>query len=297
MKVSETHSAPQEQDAPGAIADFAYDRMTVERFRQAFPGARWSDERKSWFVPGKTAARRIARWLAREAERVSIHADSKGRDAFTFDPISSPYLEVAQDLRIRTPYSRTVLKELREIPWARWDDELRAWRVPFRSYEELRQHWPKIEQAAQQAEPEARQRRRAEESISEAGRAAHSRAAERRRHRYPVLAVDLPPVGRAVATEQYGVVVFAEVSGELVEPSELSAVYPHVRAGLDYVWGAWRSATLAELIETWPARHAAGSSEYSRGWWQPTLVELRVARRNARSIERRKPTRDLTLEK
>lgn len=58
---------PQKQEASGAEARFSFDRMAVERFQQAFPRARWSDERKSWFVPGTTAARRIDRWLAQEA--------------------------------------------------------------------------------------------------------------------------------------------------------------------------------------------------------------------------------------
>jgi len=57
-------SVPQKQHAPGAEARFSFDRMTVERFRHAFPRARWSEERKSWFVPGKMANRRIDRWLA-----------------------------------------------------------------------------------------------------------------------------------------------------------------------------------------------------------------------------------------
>lgn len=91
---------PQEPQTPGAEARFPFDRMAVERFRQAFPRARWSDERKSWFVPGKTATGRIDRWLAKEAAMLAIHGDSKGRDAFAFDPISSPYLEVSDDLRI-----------------------------------------------------------------------------------------------------------------------------------------------------------------------------------------------------
>jgi hypothetical protein len=30
--------------APGATAAFPYDRMTVERFREAFPQARWRDD-------------------------------------------------------------------------------------------------------------------------------------------------------------------------------------------------------------------------------------------------------------
>lgn len=102
-------------------------------------------------------------------------------------------------------------------------------------------------------------------------------------------------MGRAVATEQYGVVVFTDVPGELVEPSVVTAFYPHaMRADVDYVWGTWRSATLTELIRTWPARREAGPMEHSRGWWQPTLTELRVARRNARTIERRRRNRDLS---
>jgi hypothetical protein len=294
IEKSDARPVPQKQDASGAEARFSFDRMAVERFRQVFPRARWSDERMSWFVPGKTAARRIDRWLAQEAEMLGFHGDSKGRDAFAFDPILSPYLEVADELRVRTPYSKTVLEELRAVPWASWDDELRAWRVPFRSYEELRRRWPRIEKAAHHAEPEERTRRRAAARDTEAYKAAQLRNAERRRHRYPLPAEDLPPLGRGVATEQYGIVVFTEVSGELVELLDLTDLYPNaMRANVDYVWGRWRSATLPELVRTWPARCAPGPNERSRGWWQPTLNELRAARRNARSIERRKRSRDL----
>ncbi|MER9300212.1 hypothetical protein NKI38_27535 [Mesorhizobium sp. M0621] len=284
--------ASHNQDAIGAEAGFSYDRMAVERFQQAFPRARWSDERKSWFVPGKTAARRIDRWLEQEAALRTPHDDSKGRDAFAFDPISSQYLEIADDLRIRTPYSRTVLEELRAVPWASWDDELRAWRVPFRSYEALRRRWPNIEQAAQHAEPDERKRRLADTRNTEAHRAAQQRAGERRRHRYPLPVQDLPTLGHAVATVQYGIVVFSEISGELVELSDAATFYPHaIPESGDFVWGKWRSATLAELVSTWPARSAAGPTERFRGWWRPTLAELRLARRNARSKERRKRRR------
>lgn len=281
--------APQKQDAIGAEARFEYDRMAVERFRQAFPRARWNDERKSWFVPGKTAAQRIDRWLAQEAALRVPHDDSKGRDAFAFEPISSQYLDIADDLRVRTPYSRTVLEELRAVPWASWDDELRAWRVPFRSYEALRARWPSIERAARHAEPEERKRRLAAARSTDAYRAAQQRLGERRRHRYPLPAQDLPTLGRAVATEQYGIVVFTEFSGELVELSDAVAFYPHaLPASGDFVWGKWRSATLAELVSTWPTRLAAGPAERLRGWWRPTLAELRVARRKARSREHRR---------
>lgn len=287
MKKSDAPGAPQ--PAPGAEARFPYDRAAVERFRQAFPRARWSDERRSWFVPGKTAARRVQRWMAQEADLRVAYDDSKGRDAFAFDPLSSRYLEVADDLRIRTPYSRTVLEKLRAVPWASWDDELRAWRVPFRSYEELRRHWPSIERAAGRAEPDERKRRREASKDSEEYKAARLRYAERRRRRYPLPADDLPRLGLTVATEQYGIVVFTDISGELVDASELAAFYPHlIEADVDHVWGRWRPATLAELIRTWPARRAAELAERQRGWWQPTLPELRIARQKARRLARRR---------
>lgn len=222
----------------------------------------------------------------------ALHGDSKGRDAFAFDPISSSYLEVSNDLRVRTPYSKTVLEELRAIPWASWDDELRAWRVPFRSFEELRRRWPNIEKAARHAEPEERKRRREAARDTEAYKASKMQNAERRRHRYPLPAEDLPPLARPVATAQYGIVVFNEVSGELAEPSLAS--YPNaMRKDIDYVWGRWRSARLAELVRTWPARNPPEANERLRGWWQPTLAELRVARRHARSLERKMLSRKL----
>src|SRR5437763_7907773 len=133
---------------PGAVAAFAYDRAMVERFRAAFPRARWREDERCWFVRGVRAARRLERWLAAEADAGETHGDARGRDAFAFDPIDSPYLEAADDLRIRTPFSRTVVEQLRQVPWSHWDDELRVWHVPFRSFEELRRRWPAIEAAA-----------------------------------------------------------------------------------------------------------------------------------------------------
>ncbi|WP_352841240.1 hypothetical protein [Mesorhizobium sp. M0933] len=281
---SDTGPAPQKEEASGAEARFSFDRMAVERFRQAFPLARWSDERRSWFVPGKTAARRIDRWLAQEAALRAPHDDSKGRDAFAFDPISSQYLEIADDLRIRTPYLRAVLEELRAVPWASWDDELRAWRVQFRSYEELRRRWPSIEKAAQQAEPEERKGQRAAARNTESYRAAQKRAAERRRHRYPLPVQDLPTLGRAVATEQYGTVVFTEISGELVELSDAAAFYSHgLPANGDFVWGRWRSATLAELVSTWPARLSAEPTNASAAGGAQRLPNLELPSKSPES--------------
>jgi hypothetical protein len=275
----------------GATAAFPYDRMTVERFRSAFPGARWRDDLRAWFVPGTTAERRLNRWLGREMSGVLAYADERGRDAFTFEPIDSRYLEVADDLRIRTPYSKTVMEELRAVPWAWWDGDLKAWRVPFRSWEDLRRHWPTIEAAAQRNEPAERQKRqRARKGTPEQQEAA-ARAAERRRHRYPVPDEPLPPLDQVVMTH-LGAVLFTDITGELVEDTLAMRFYPDVStAGATPIWATWRRPTHDELVKAWPARWAADIRDLARGWWQPTIEELRIERRKAASAERALETR------
>lgn len=278
---------PVDGDKPGVQARFPYDRAMVERFMKAFPRARWREAEAAWFIPGTTAERRLTRWLAREMPPGGDHGDAKGRDAYAFDPIASPYLEVADDLRVRTPYSRTVIDQMRAIPWSWWDAEARAWRVPFRSYDELWRRWPEIEEAARRNEPEERRRRREAEWDPERQRHAAALAAERRRHRYPVAAGDLPPLDRPVMTERFGMLVFVEIAGEVVDPAEAAPFYPHLGlAPIDHVWAAWRRPALDELIGVWPARAEAGDAERARGWWRPTRAELRQGRREARIRER-----------
>ncbi|MGR9211136.1 hypothetical protein ACU8KG_08095 [Rhizobium leguminosarum] len=277
--------APSGEDGakPGADISFPYDRMTVEQFRRRFPRARWSDARQAWFVPGRTASRRIGRWLAEIESEADAHADAKGRDAFAFDPIDSPYLELGKaGFRIRTPYSKTVVDELREVPFSRWDGDLRIWRVPFRSYEELRRRWPEIEAAARRNEPEERRRRAEERKGTEQEMRNKLRSAERKRHRYPLQSNDLPPIGRPVVTA-YGIVVFSEISGELVDPGVVADFYPGVTE--DHVWGYWRVPTLEELIRTWPAKMLPVQNA---AWWLPTIEELRPTRCTARSRAARK---------
>jgi hypothetical protein len=262
---------------PGADVSFPYDRMTVEQFRVRFPRARWSDSRKAWFVPGRTASRRIGRWLAELEAEADAHADAKGRDAFDFDPIEIHYLELGKaGFRIRTPYSKTVVDELREIRFARWDGDQKIWHVPFRSYEELRSRWPAIEAAARRNEPEARKRRAEERKGSENETRSKLRSVERKKRRYPLASDDLPPVGSPVAIS-YGIAVFTEITGELVDPEMAAEFYPGVTE--DHVWGLWRAPTLEELIRTWSSKVShAGHAE----WWLPTIEELRQARRAAR---------------
>jgi hypothetical protein len=224
--------------APGATAAFPYDRMSVERFREAFPRARWRD-----------------------------------------------------DLMVRTPYSRTVIAELRAVPWARWDPVSKAWRVPFRSFEELRRRWPAIEDAARHAEPEERRKRAESRKASPEHEDRCAEAAECRRHRYPVPEDASPPLNRVLMTHA-GPVVFEVVTGELVEPMIAARPYPGVTTGsAALIWAGWRRPSHAELVQTWPARTTPGPADLARGWWQPTIEVLWEERRRTASLERAQVTR------
>ncbi|ASP56383.1 hypothetical protein RWA02_22065 (plasmid) [Sinorhizobium meliloti] len=276
----------------GATTELPHDRVTVARFREAFPRARWSDRLNAWFVPGRTAQKRISRWLAEVEAEADAFADEKGRDAFEFDPIESRYLKAAPaSFEIRTPYSRTVVNEIREIPYARWDVDRRLWTVPYRSFDELRRRWPAIEAAAERSEPEARKARREAIRGTEKDEALRARTRERRCKRYPVPADDRPPLTRAIGTH-VGVVFFIGTDGELVDPATMSAFYFPMNEGGEYVWAAWRPGALEELVTTWPARTPPGQDELDRGWWIPTLEELRNARRDAKSRRRARQRRD-----
>jgi hypothetical protein len=220
-----------------------------------------------------------------EAE-ADAFADEKGRDAFAFEPIESRYLEAAPSgLQIRTPYSRTVVTEIREIPFARWDADRRLWTVPYRSLDDLRRRWPAIEAAAERNEPDVRKALREALKGTEEEQAAKARASERRRKRYPVPVDDVPPFERAIGTHA-GVVIFTDTQGELADPEIVTAFYFQPPSNGEYVWAAWRQGSLEELVTTWPARTPPGAREVARGWWVPDLDELRVARQKARSKRR-----------
>lgn len=276
---------------PGATAAFPYDRTTVERFREAFPRARWRDDLGTWFVPGKSAERRLNSWSSREWSGVLTHADERGRDAYTFEPLASTYLEIADELVVRTPYSRDVVAELRQVPWARWDPASKAWRVPFRSFEELRRRWPGIETAARRAEPEERRKRADSRRASPEHADRLAETAERRRKRYPVPEDALPPLGQVLMTHA-GCFVLEAVTGEIVDDTVAARFYPGVAADTGtLVWATRRRPTHDELIRAWPARAAPSRAELVRGWWQPTIEPLREERRKAASLVRARATR------
>lgn len=276
-----------DNDKNSETVSFTFDRLTVARFRKTFPNARWSDELQAWKVPGTTARRRIDRWLAGERDRRDPYDQERGRDAYDFEPILSPYIEVAETgFRIWTPYSKTVVDQLRQIPFARWSGEEKAWEVPYSSYEDLRDRWEAVEVAAKRAEPDERRKRAIARKGTEDEAKVKRRESERRKKRLPVSSDDLPPVGRPVATTSYGIVIITEVTGELVDPNEVNEHHPDATDG--HVWAGWRAATLEELVHSWPARKDPDAGQRSRGWWQPALDELRAARVSAKSSERRR---------
>ncbi|NWJ27613.1 hypothetical protein [Rhizobium sp. RM] len=281
-----------ENETPmGATMDLPHDRITVERFREAFPRARWSETRKAWFVPGRTAQRRIGRWLAQIEAEADAFAHDKGRDAFAFDPIESRYLEAGTAaLLIRTPYSKTLVSEIREIRDARWDADRLVWAVPYRSYEDLRSRWSMIEAIAARSEPTARKQRRDAIRGTDEEEVAKARIRERRRKRYPVPSNQLPPFDRAISTA-VGIVVFTALDGELADAETVESFYFPVTAGCDYLWVSWRAGILEELATTWPAKSGPPAEDRLRGWWLPTLEELRTARREARSREKSRQRR------
>lgn len=285
-----------DEESPGAIVSFPFDAAVTARFREAFPRARWSDQVSAWRLPGTTAMLRAARWLDRELPKAFTLADQRGRDAFAFEPIVSPYLEAADEMVVRTPYSRTVIEELRAVPWAWWNGADKAWHVPFRSIDELRRRWPAIEAAAERSEPEARRQRREAAKSAPEYKGMKATEAERRRRRYPVSASELPPPDRVLMSHE-GPLVVLEVTGEIV-PAEIAAQHYPWSAGRadDLVWALWRRPTHEELIKAWPAPRPAASDAHLRGWWQPTIEELRIARRAARSLERAQETRRTRLD-
>jgi hypothetical protein len=279
-------------ERPGAYAAFPYDRDLVRRFRERFPRARWRGAEQRWFVRGTTAVQRLDAWMAQELETLDRHADAKGRDAYIFDPLESPYLTVADDLKVRTPYSRTVVETLRQIPWAHWDPEERIWRVPFRSYEELKTRWPEIEEAAQRNEPEARKRRREERKAAVPEETSRIQA-ERRRRRYPVPGDDLPPLGFPLATLQWGVVVFEEIESDLIDDPGAGEIYPQIKTDMSrHVWARWRMPALSEIYRTRPVRSDGDPDlRADRGWWWPGRDELQERARKLREIERAQRSR------
>ncbi|MBM1175482.1 hypothetical protein [Microvirga arabica] len=279
--------ASDDDEKPGAHAVFPYDRDLVRRFREAFPRARWRGAEERWFVPGTTAVQRLDTWMAQELQALDRHADEKGRDAYAFEPLESPYLTIADDLRVRTPYSRTIVEALRSIPWASWDPEERIWRVPFRSYEELKSRWHEIEEAARRNEPAARQKRR-EEQRAQPSEEPNRVQAERRRRRYPVPGDDLPPIGFPLTTNRWGVVVFEDIESDPIQDPGMADLYPHVLSDpARYVWARWRIPTLQEVYRTRPSRTDEDSELRSvRGWWWSSREELRERARKLREVER-----------
>ncbi|WP_298963170.1 hypothetical protein [uncultured Methylobacterium sp.] len=274
--------APGTGKRPGVLVTMPFDRDLIARFRATFPTAKWRRALRRWFVPGTTAEQRVDAWIAREFATLDSHADDKGRDAYAFEPLASRYLETPpESLVVRTPYSRRVVDLLRGIASAHWDPAIRAWRVPWRGYEDLRAVWPAIEAAAAEAEPAARRARAAARDPN--------RESERRRRRHPVPQADPPPLGAPVETREHGVVTFEALDADPLDPAAVATTYRFLgERGGSFVWGWWRMPTFAELAAVLPA---AGPDDPARGWWPPTRDGLDERRRRLRETAHARETR------
>ena len=66
--------------ASGAAVRFPWDAGRNARFRERFPAARWSEQTRSWLLPGRTAAQRATLWAAEELAREAA-AERRRQDA------------------------------------------------------------------------------------------------------------------------------------------------------------------------------------------------------------------------
>lgn len=248
----------------GAILRFPFDRTAIARLRTAFPRARFREDEAgggSWFVPGKTAAARLARWIDAEREHRDPHGEARGRDAFVFEPIDSPYLTTdARGFVIRTPYSRRVVLTLRGIAAARWDPAERAWRVPWHAAEALTDAWPAIEAALAE------------------GDAPSPPDPDKRARRLAVPGDDLPPLGDDALPvgSPHGIVVAEDVVSPRSKPPPAGCA-----------WVRWRRPLWRELRRLKPADEPDDEAR-ERGWWEPTAAEIDAARALASAAIRRR---------
>jgi hypothetical protein len=154
----------------------------------------------------------------------------------------------------------------------------RLWTVPYRSFQELRKRLKEIEAAVERSEPEARRVRReaikgtAEEAASKQGRGSAGGNAIR--------SLPMRPAPAAQSARWLG--RFSATDGALADRALLDGLYFRAANGEEYGWTSWRTGTLEELVTTWPAWTLPEQRELERGWWMPTLDELRVARLGSR---------------
>ena len=143
----------------GAAIKFDYDRDTVADFKKQFPKAKWSQDTKTWHVPGKLAGNRADRWVAAQHDTAGklAKADAIARDAAAFDgaPTSRYVNATPQGYRVSTGYDPEIVKTLKSIPGSSFEPSLKTWMVPHRSAEALKGALKTIEPIADKARAEA----------------------------------------------------------------------------------------------------------------------------------------------
>lgn len=216
----------------GAAVQFSIaDPMMLPRFKQSFPRARFAAATRSWYVPGRLAVERVARFadaVAREQREAQARIDRILRDA-EFEghaiPLDTPGLEGHQYLTalahngqqlstrhvhvtvtgdratIRFAYDEAAVALMRAIPGAYFLPDAKAWSVSVAKVRDLHGVIDRMEESlakASAAETVARERggQALERFADEIAREAVAR--ERRAHRTLVLLALRPAVGAVV---------------------------------------------------------------------------------------------------
>lgn len=244
---------------------FSYDPDLLEDFKMTFPRARWQSTSRSWNVPGRTAAKRLAKWREkvvdaiieqREQRRIE---EQRARDAIlAFDPLpKSPYVRASSDgIIVTVRYHPELSSLLRKLPHGRWDPSLLRWTFPFTSGEAIRSELKEIERLARAAEEMAEQETRSRIAAIDAKlRAAiEAKAAIEREYvsRHP----------RPLRTE------YLVPKSKRLHFFEIEAIGDDTTPIME-MFGMWRRAWVAQIMGVdgrgkWARSFLTGSKDYNR---------------------------------
>lgn len=271
-----------------AIAKFEYDPERVQRFKQAFPKAKFNPTTKEWSVAGVTAQKRIDKWVALDADATAktVLAEAKARDAAAFDGIkvNHPYVTAGKTgYAVRTPYDPALVKILKGLPGARWNPATKAWDVPMRSADALNARLPDIEKIAapmvareqevqrqRQAQRDAQRVQWDKEKAAQKAKWTEQRAAEDARmaqvrsNRYLELSARNPKVGDTIRIG--GKAVTVESIGKMFRADESTSSVSRL-IGVEGEWVNYvyhRAATAAEVATLESVEAAAKAAAQAR---------------------------------
>lgn len=263
----------------GVLVRFPKDREMIASLKKTFPRARWNPGATAWLVEGKTAEKRVAKWMAeiRDAKAAAEKAEADARANLAEDAVRSRYVaKWSAGWRVSTPYDDAIVRLLRSIPSASFHREEKGgyWLVPFRDTALLAEVLPRIEALADPIMAERkkeRERREAEkaELRAEYAREREARDVERSAHRanrFVVLLEDLPETGKPV--RMFGRPVVVESFGKTFRVNEdMPSMWgSHLlgHEGRCCCYAYWREAAVDEVADLESRERAAAQAAAER---------------------------------